>query len=769
MSAPLAVLSSWGWGKFRILFLVLGFCTLTALAGSALAIPAFSGAEGFGANATGGRGGDVYHVTSLDDSNTPGTLRYGINSAGTAGRTIVFDVSGMITLTSNLIVKNPNITIAGQTAPGQGICFKNYSIDARVNNLVIRHLHSRLGIDASQESDSIDITGGSDVIIDHCSASWSVDETLSVSDNATSATVQYCYITESLNNSIHTKGSHGYGSLLRTDVDCNLSFHHNLYADHNSRNPRPGTYYDSLMTLDFRNNVIYNWGNQAGYSGSDGNEYVNMNYVGNYLVAGPSTSSSKLSNAFGGGSDLTTIFQSDNKIDPNRDGNFNGANTDWGMFNGVFVQAGSSFSAPAVYTQTADEALTTVLTQAGAFNWNRDAVDANVTSQVLSAGTEGRIYNTVAEAGDYPTYPVVTRDANFDTDGDGMPDAWEQANGLNPGVQDHNGDFDNDGYTNLEEYLTSLAPIPPPKPIVWLGGSSGTAGRYELITNWDIPWQPTLADQAEINSGKATVGYIGQEAGTLYVANTPGGSAELSITAGKLTVGDSVHLGSAAGAQGLLTLTGGSLTATGPIILASGASSTGELKVAKDAYVEVGGLTINSGGGRSTKVLMELDANGPSLIRATGGATLEGELEIQQVGSFRPNQGEAFTLILAASMSGDFNGILSNIPGLLLVDSNDPNLGYWPAFRGEVDADADYVVTFQGAMLGDAGGDNEVGGTDLIDLAAHWGSTSGMLGPGRLCLRWSHQCRRPGRPGCQLGDDRCISRPRGCASGGLCA
>ncbi len=691
-------------------------------------MPAFPGAEGFGANATGGRGGDVYHVTSLADDYTPGTLAYGIYTAPDTGRTIVFDTSGMIPLTYPLWVWKPNITIAGQTAPGLGISVRNHQIDVTANNLIIRHIHSRMGDDdPCNQVDAIGITDGTDVIVDHCSAAWAQDECLSASDTTTNATIQYCIITECIN-----KSGHCFGSLFRPSVDCNLSVHHNLYSDNISRNPRPGYYNDKTLTLDFRNNLIYNWKNQAGYNEDDGSGQVNINYAGNYLVAGPSTSSQKLWNAYNSNAPgtETQIYQSGNKIDGNRDGVIDGYDIGWWMFTGTYGTMDAPFTTPAVYTQSADEALATVLAQVGAFPWNRDSLDANVVSQVY-AGT-GSYINSVAEGGGWPTYPVVFRDPNvYDPDLDGMLSDWEVAHGLDPSVADNNGDFDDDGYTNLEEYLNWLAPIPPPKPIVWLGGSSGTAGRYELITNWDIPWQPTLADQAEINSGKATVGYIGQEAGTLYVANTPGGTAELAVTAGKLTVGDSVYLGSAAGAQGLLTLTGGSLTATGPIVLASGASSAAELKVAKAAYVEVGGLTINSGGGRSTKVSMELDANSPSLIRTTGAATLAGTLEVDRdSNTYRPNQGNTFTLILATSGTGNFGNITSNIPGLLLIDPNDPGLGYWPAFRGAFDANADYVVTFQGAMPGDIGGDNKVSITDLGDLAAHWGNTSASWSQG---------------------------------------
>jgi hypothetical protein len=191
-----------------------------------------------------------------------------------------------------------------------------------------------------------------------------------------------------------------------------------------------------------------------------------------------------------------------------------------------------------------------------------------------------------------------------------------------------------------------------------------------------------------------------------------------------MEVGGSLVSGSDSGARGILNLTGGSLTATGPIILASAASSTAEMTVAKSAYVQVGGLTINSGGGRSTKVTMEMDANGHSLIRTTGAATLAGALNVQRLGSFRPSQGNKFTLILATSGTGNFGSITSNITeGLLLKDPCNPGLGYWPAFRGAFDANADFVITFQGAMFGDTGGDNQVTSADLSDLTGNWGQS----------------------------------------------
>jgi hypothetical protein len=466
------------------------------------------------------------------------------------------------------------------------------------------------------------------------------------------------------------------------------------------------------------------------------------------------------------------IYQLGNKIDSNHNGILDGNNTGWGMFSGTYTQLGSSFVvSPSFYTQDANVIMAYVLNNSGAFANNRDSVDANVVAQVLTYGTSGAVYNTLAQAGGYPTYTSTTRDANFDTNHDGISNAWELAHGLDPNVANNNGDIDNDGYTNLQEYLMSLLPIAPPKTIVWAGG---TAGRYELITNWDIPWQPTLSDPVEIDSGKATVAYLNQEAGTLWVANTTGGSAELAVTAGSLSIGNALYLGSAANsagtatisggamrvggtftnwsggsaitgggtvalgsgsvARGVLNITGGSLIAAGPIVMAGGSASTAQLYVAKAANVQVGGLLINSGSGRSTQVSMELDANGNSLISSSGAVGLAGALNVQSLSNYRPNQGDAFTLITStSSLSGDFSSLTSNlvntdpnrnVMGLLIRDANasDPNLKYWSAFRGEVDANA-YVLTFQGAMAGDATADNTVDGTDFGSLARNYGQS----------------------------------------------
>ncbi len=720
---------------------------LAALAGGAQALPAFPGAEGPGSTASGGRSYSVYHVTNLNDTGA-GSFREAITGTGASNRIVVFDVGGTIWL-SNLPTDHwlrtgaNNITVAGQTAPGGGIVIYGQGVKFTGTNVVIRNIHFRSGDAQDPTRDDLWLQT-KDSIVDHCSAEWATDEGISSTDAARNTTVQYSIIAEGLNYN-----GHSYGGMIGFDTPGEVvTYHHNLFAHNKSRNPRIGNVNSIVNVVDFRNNAVYDWISNCGYSGD--NEEGDVNFIGNYYIAGPSTSTS--TKAFSGGSGgKTNIYQSGNKIDSNKNGVFDGTDTGWGMFTGSYGTSpgGTAYTVPTVYTQTADDALQTVLNYAGAFWWNRDTVDARIVNQVRT-GT-GAVISHTSDVGGFTYYPQVFRDPNvYDPDRDGMLSDWETAHGLDPSVADGNGDYDADGYTNIEEYINQLGWFPPPKPIIWLGGSSGTAGRYELITNWDIPWQPTLADQAEINSGKATVAYPNQEAGTLYVANTAAGSAELSVTAGKLTIGNALHLGSASGARGtasisggmmavsgsvalggggggavgLLTLTGGSLTATGPIVLASASSSTGELKVARAAYVEVGGLTINSGGGRSTKVSMELDANGPSLIRTTGAATLAGTLAVDRTTTaYRPSQGNQFTLILATSGTSNFGSITSNIPGLLLIDPNSLGLGYWPIFRGAFDANADYVVTFQGAMPGDAGGDNKVNAADLGDLAANWGQS----------------------------------------------
>ena len=244
---------------------------------------AFPGAEGFGRYTTGGRGGAVYHVTKLDDDGSEGTFRWACNKSGV--RTIVFDVSGTIFLKSALQLKKGNVTIAGQTAPGDGICVADYPFTIDSDNVILRFLRFRLGNKnvAYHEGDGLGGMDRTKVMIDHCSVSWSIDECLSVYGSK-DITVQWCIAAQSLKNAGHSKGDHGYGGNWG---GSGATYHHNLLAHHESRvprlGPRPGTQTDERM--DLRNNVMYNWAGNGCYGG----EGMNVNIVNNYYKPGPAT------------------------------------------------------------------------------------------------------------------------------------------------------------------------------------------------------------------------------------------------------------------------------------------------------------------------------------------------------------------------------------------------------------------------------------------------------------------------------------------------
>ncbi len=432
-------------------------------------IPAFPGAEGFGAMVTGGRGGDVIKVTNLNDSGE-GSLRAAIEQSGT--RTIVFEVSGTIYLESVLKISNGDVTIAGQTAPGGGITLADYTLTVSADNVIIRYIRSRFGDVSEQDNDAMNGRDHDRIILDHCTMSWSVDETASFYDN-TNFTMQYCIISESLYNSNHVKGEHGYGGIWGGQ---GASFHHNLIAHHTSRNPRfCGSRYTAesdLELVDFRNNIIYNWGSNSVY-GAEGGSY---NIVNNYYKKGPATNS---------GVRLRIIA-------PNEDDGSNSQEEGvWGTFyvNGNYlphsetvseknwagvqnigdmeddIKSETEFEVDSVTTYDAPIAFEHVLAQVGACYPYRDSIDTRIIQEVISGtatyaedgayGSNTGIIDSQSDVGGWPDLPSAT--APTDTDGDGMPDVWETANGLDENDDsDGNDDADNDGYTNLEEYLNSL-------------------------------------------------------------------------------------------------------------------------------------------------------------------------------------------------------------------------------------------------------------------------------------------------------------------------
>lgn len=416
------------------------------------AVPAFPGAEGFGRYSVGGRGGTVYEVTNLDDSG-PGSLREAVEANGP--RIVVFRVSGTIGLQSPLIVDNPYITIAGQTAPGGGICLKNYEFQISTDHVIVRYMRFRLGNNRAV-GDAMWARKGRNIIIDHCSASWGADETLSVvthTKELDNVTVQWCMITESLNYA-----NHGYGSLIRGCYGNRYTFHHNLYAHHRGRSPRPGNYnsytVDSCgLIFDFRYNVIYNWdGSYAGYN-ADTNSVTKMNFVGNYYKEGPDSTDNY---AFREKCTYSRAYFSDNWM------NGSCPKEPWSLveFDGfskaekaVYKQSSPIPVESEVATGNVLTAYKKVLADAGATVPKRDAVDARVINDVIN-GTGG-IINDEDEVGGWPELAPGTPPT--DTDHDGMPDDWELAGGLNPSdAGDGATDRDSDGYTNVEEYINGL-------------------------------------------------------------------------------------------------------------------------------------------------------------------------------------------------------------------------------------------------------------------------------------------------------------------------
>jgi pectate lyase len=412
-------------------------------------IPAFPGAEGFGADTPGGRGGKVLFVTSIEDSGE-GSLRAACEAEGP--RMVVFRVSGLIRLKTPIEVVNPYMTLAGQSAPGDGVCLRDRAFMISTHDVVVRFLRSRLGDAAGQPEDCISVgRGAHHVVLDHCSATWSVDECLSLDGRAEYVTVQWCLIAEALDHSKHPKGEHGYGSLMRANGP--VSLHHNLWAHNDARNPRLGDNYGRAPYpfFDFRNNVIYDFGDIC--TGFTQGRFK-ANYIANFIRPGPGSRAKHAVN-IGGPSDMI-FFMNGNVFDG--DDAQTADNTL--LFDRVDIDgkkqvriAPVPFETPDVATVAAQEAYEAVLRGAGATRPVRDAVDSRIVQSVRER--RGSIINSQNQAGGWPEYGSAAPPG--DGDDDGMPDVWEKARGLNPfDPSDRNLPAGDTGYTNLETVLNSL-------------------------------------------------------------------------------------------------------------------------------------------------------------------------------------------------------------------------------------------------------------------------------------------------------------------------
>jgi pectate lyase len=411
---------------------------------------AFPGAEGYGKFATGGRGGKVYDVTTLNNSGQ-GSLDEAIRASGP--RIIVFRVSG--TIEGNFSIRNDNITIAGQTTPGDGICIKG-SLGVSANDVIIRYI--RIRANPTVETDAIGGRYHKNIILDHISASWSSDEILSLYHNE-NVTIQWCMITEACPKG--NTDSHRFGGIWGNNY-CTM--HHNLIANNASRNPR---WASGCGFNDYRNNVLYNWEYQSCYGGEAHQrgdrrkppiDFSTINIVSNYYKAGPATKDNikrRIAEPSARASDdKGSWYVADNYVD-----GYPAITADnWqGIDGSNYVKLDAPWDAMPINQQTPEDAYRAVLDHAGCSLPNRDVVDARIIDEVRNGtatyGSNG-IITTPDDVGGWPD--LKSAPAPADSDHDGMPDNWEKANGLNPEDPKDGNEISKDGYTYIENYLNSL-------------------------------------------------------------------------------------------------------------------------------------------------------------------------------------------------------------------------------------------------------------------------------------------------------------------------
>lgn len=670
-----------------LLFCVTIFFNQLSIA-AAQDIPAFPGADGAAAFVTGGRGGIVYHVTKLDrnfSDRSRGTLRYGLDDANfpdDVPRTIVFDIAGTFWLgrygaerghdngwdSQSRLNLGSNVTVAGQTAPGpvviMGGVVKAGGSNSVLRNVTIAPGYGMRGFEKPDERppilpspgdfpdnytfDAIDVSGQG-IMIDHVTAVYATDETISIRGEADDVTVQYSNISQAQNYpQADAEGGgrftgHGLGSLIQPNSGANVSVHNNLYAHMKGRLPRVGTERSDLTDPnlgsfnDFRNNLFYNWLGTAG-QGASGQPSQN-NFVNNMYLAGPGGedaiggSDPGIVNRDGGTAVFTQtsgtqLFTSGNLRDTNKNGQIDDLRD--ARF-GRSIEDQPFRETPFFgHTVSATAAFERVINFAGS-NWsNRSFVDTRIMEEVRTGtgaivawaddpfdddpteGVEWRSLLAMRAGGDVS----FQRPASWDTDGDGIPNYWEIEHDLPTDITNNNGDFDDDGYTDLEEYLNDAAAWPAPKPIEFTGAENT---RFARIENWDLLWQPSRHDRALIGAGlTAVVDAVGQRAGDIQIK----GGAVLEINSGWLKVQDDV----ASHSQGVISIGDESSNEPARLNLLGG-----ELFVQRLESSENGLFEFTGGSLHADEIAFDLVVDGGTLAPGTpiGSTHVHGDLRFK--------------------------------------------------------------------------------------------------------------------------------------------
>ena len=705
-----------------------------------------------------------------------------------------------------------NVTIAGQTAPGP-VYIMGGLVKASGSNTILRNVTIAPGYGMRNFSqpeagvfptpgtfpdryvyDAIDISGQR-IMIDHVTMVYATDETVSANELADDVTIQFSNISQGQNYpqadaeaSGTTYTGHALGSLLQAGSNANISVVNNLYAHQKGRLPRVGSEVGTGAYNDFRNNVFYNWFDTAG-SGASGQPSFN-NFIGNFYLAGPGgdnpvggsstaiTVKAGGTNTFNGASSSATrVYHSGNMRDINKDGD---------ALDGVLL-TNSNFSSSSIqatpYTQTpyhgvtlsATEAYDRVLDFMGATWWDRGPVDQRIIQEVrtgtgkIMAWADDPFNNDPNEGTEWRDMLALranpatgaapfSRGAGWDSDGDGMPDYWELAHNLDPLVADNNGDFDDDGYTNLEEYVNEIAAWPAPRPLEF---SAATSNRYAQSGNWSTHWQPSRFDEAQINSGTAVVDAVGQHAGRVLIAGGAADVATLAVNSGWLVVQDQIAIGGTAASQGTLELAGGVVPGGGVEKGAPRGNSfhRGGPPARRVAFslVNAGGAIAPGMGIGQTRIFgdltmqageIALDVAGPSFGQydrlIVDGHLAAGGVFSVTLDAYAPQMGDVFDLLDFGSASGGFvmslpeltaglawdvsqlfaSGVLAVVAG----GADDPD------FNGDGFVDgSDFLIWQRGFGLagqtGNANGDaNGNGAVDSADYGA-WSAAFGAAPP----------------------------------------